>query len=239
MRIISFNVNGLNSCMNKGLMEFLSNIDFDVLCLQEIKCADELLELEGYHSFYNCYGNGGYSGTAILTKKRPISVNYKINNSKMNLEGRIITLEYKNFYLVNVYVPNSKGSKIRENYRMNFDEDFYNYLKALDCKKPVIVCGDFNVDINYNNAENFFDDCECDSFMDFLDEGFIDTFKELHPDCNKYTWYLNNNNNIGYRLDYFIVSEYFFQYLNRSDICENITCSDHLPIILELEYKLE
>lgn len=239
MRIISFNVNGLNSCINKGLIEFLASENFDVLCLQEIKCADELLKLEGYFSYYNCYGNGGYSGTAILTKKLPLSVSTKINNCKMNLEGRIITLEYKNFYLVNVYVPNSKGSKTRENYRMIFDEEFYQYLKQLDCKKPVIVCGDFNIDINYDNIEMIFDDFERDSFIDFLEEGFIDTYKELQPDNNKCTWYLNNNNNVGYRLDYFIVSEYFFQHLKQSDIYENINCSDHLPIFLDLEYELE
>jgi len=237
MRIVSFNVNGLNSCINKGLNNFLMNIEFDVLCLQEIKCNDELLKLDGYYSFYNYYGNGGYSGTAIFTNKAPLSVDYKIANCGWDLEGRIITLEFKKFYIINVYVPNSKGNKSRKNYRMNFDDVFYDYLKKLDCKKPIVVCGDFNIDINHNN-EKFFDDCEQDNFIEFLESGFKDTFDELHYDSNKYTWYLTNHN-VGYRLDYFIVSNYFIKYLKKSDICDFVNCSDHFPIFLELEYELE
>lgn len=237
MKIISYNVNGLKSCISKGLNNFLSSKEFDILCLQEIKCADELLKLDNFYSYYNYYGNGGYSGTAVFTKVKPTSVKYKIENINLNLESRIIILEYKKFYLVNVYVPNSKSDNTRVNYRLDFDEVFYDYLMKLDRKKPIIVCGDFNVSLNYNDEDNFCDDCEIDYFNDFLDKGFIDTYGEIHND-EKYTWFFSSRN-IGYRLDYFIVSDYLFNYVNDSTIFDNINCSDHLPILLDMEYKLE
>jgi len=238
MKIISYNVNGLRSCLNKGLKKFLKDNEFDILCLQEIKCVNELLQLDGYYSYYNYYGNGGYSGTAVLSKYKPLSVSYNIDNSTLNLESRIITLEYKTFYLVNVYFPNSKGNNNRVNYRLSFDELIYEYLLQLDRKKPIIVCGDFNVALNYKDEEIFSDESELDYFNDFLDNGFIDTYNKLNNDNTSWTWYFSTRN-IGYRLDYFIVSDYLLSYVTNSTIIKNINCSDHLPILLDMEYKIE
>lgn len=247
MRILSLNVNGLKSSLNKGLEKYLLNMDYDIICLQEIKCNSPLLNLDGYYSYYNYCKKNGYSGTAIFTKFAPINENNLLSNVDFDLEGRIIILEYKAFYLINVYVPNSKANLSRINYRMNFDGFFYQELLNLDRKKPIIVCGDFNVDYETNelieNSEISFEDNEIEEFCNFLDSGFIDTFRELHKNLNKKnTWFLMGKNNtkkdIGYRLDYFIVSNYLKQFLIDSKICEDTNCSDHYPIELEIDLKV-
>lgn len=241
MIILSLNVNGLKSALDKGLKSQLDNINADIICLQEIKCQDELLSLDGYYSYYNYCNKRGYSGTCVLCKRQPLNTYYGFENSDFNSEGRIITLEYNDFYLINVYVPNSKSGLSRINYRMDWDELFRNYIFKLENKKPVIVCGDFNVDLysKDNSLDKEFIDNEKDEFYYLLDNGYVDAFNYINPNNeNCITWWQVGKNsredNIGCRLDYFLVSNYLVNYINDSSILSDVDCSDHCPILLDI-----
>lgn len=243
MKIVSINVNGLKSSLDKGLRQFLLLNNYDIICLQEIKCNNPLLELNNYYSYYNYCNKRGYSGTAIFSKIKPISEKYLFDDIDIDLESRVIILEYKTFYLIDVYVPNSKANLSRINYRMNFDSIFYQKLENLDKRKPIIVCGDFNVDYEakelIENSDITFEDNEIEELCDFLDNGFVDTFKEFNNNLEKKnTWCLIGKKDVGYRLDYFIVSNYLKQFIINSRICDNTNFSDHYPIELEIDFKV-
>lgn len=237
INIVSFKVDGLESCINKGGNDFFKSTDYDILCLQDIKCMDELLKLDGYYSYYNCYKND-YSGTAVLSKYKPLDVKYGILNCDLDLEGRVITLEYDKFYLINVYVPNGGGNLDRLKYRTDFNEAFYDYVISLDCSKPVIIGGDFNISLlTDDDGEWCFDDDEAEDFGYFLSNGFSDTYELIHGD-DKATE--NFDGSAGdYRLDYFIVSDNLMNLVKDTNIVDNVNCSDHYPITLEIEYSVD
>lgn len=241
MIILSLNVNGLKSAIDKGLKSKLDSINADIICLQETKCQDELLNINGYYSYYNYCNKKGYSGTCVFSKIKPVNVHYDFDNSEFDTEGRIITLEYKDFYLINVYVPNSKSGLSRIDYRMMWDELFREYVFELENKKPVIVCGDFNVALysEDSNLNKEFIDNEKDEFYYLLENGFADAFRYINPnskDC--FTWWQVGKNskekNIGCRLDYFIVSDYLLNSVKDCLILKEVDCSDHSPILLEM-----
>ena len=250
MRFISWNVNGLRACMQKGFMDFFKDVDSDFFCLQETKlqAGQIALELEGYEQFWNYAEKKGYSGTAIFAKNKPISVAYGIGIAEMDTEGRVITLEYENFYLVTCYTPNSQRELARLDYRMRWEEAFAAYLKKLDGQKPVIICGDLNVahqpiDLknpasNHKNAG--FTDQERGCFTNLLAQGFTDTFRYKNPDATgAYTWwsYMFNAraNNAGWRIDYFLVSNRLAEKITTTEIYAHILGSDHCPVGLELD----
>lgn len=257
MKFISWNVNGLKNCINNGEFEkTLEKLDADFFCVQEIKCSKkiEIKGLEKYMQFWNfSEKRKGYSGTAIFSKKEPINVVYGIMDEygqDLDKEGRIVTLEYPEFYLVNCYVPNSKLKRERFNYRLEFNEFFIDYIEKLNFQKNVIICGDFNVaneniDICKNYRRNVlnnigFSDEEKTSFKDLLNIGFIDTFRYYHPTYQKYSWWFSDtdrDNGKGWRLDYFLISEELRKNIRKADILDEINGSDHCPILLEL--KLE
>jgi exodeoxyribonuclease-3 len=235
MMIFSLNVNGLNSSLSKGLREHLVYLNPDIICLQEIKCSSNLLKMADYYEFYNFCNKKGYSGTAILSKYKPLSVSYNFVD-EFDCESRIITLEYEEFYLVNVYFP-TKSSIRRSIYRIEWDELFEKYIFNLECKKPVIICGDFNVSVNKeSNSENKeFINNEEDVFLNLLNNNFVDIYKEKHPTDEKITWCVNDNSN---RLDYFLISRYLLDLFISVDVLSNINCSDHFPITLELDMQI-
>ena len=257
MKLISWNVNGFRKCMNNGgFEELLKNVNTDFLCIQEIKCNEkiEIKNLENYLQFWNFPKmKKGYSGTAIFSKKEPIKVVYGIKDEygdDLDDEGRIITLEYPEFYLVNCYIPNSKMKRERLNYRLEFNEFFIDYIEKLNFKKDVIVCGDFNVayqkkDICKDFRSKFiediiFSDDERKSFEELLNIGLIDTFRYYHPEEQKYSWWFDNKSrkeNIGWRLDYFLVSDELKKYIKKAEIHNEISGSDHCPIELQLELE--
>ncbi|MGB3997164.1 MAG: exodeoxyribonuclease III, partial [Bacilli bacterium] len=220
MKFVSWNVNGLRACMNKGFADFFNDINADIFAIQETKMQEEQksFAFDGYKEIWNSAEKKGYSGTLIYSKLEPLEIVYGIDNQYYLDEGRIITLEFDDFYFVNVYVPNSQRGLTRLSYRMEFDENFRNYLKRLDEKKPVIACGDFNVahnpiDIrnpasNERNAGYTIE--ERTQFQKLMESGFIDSFRYLYPDKVQYTWwsYMFNAraNNVGWRIDYFILS---------------------------------
>ncbi|NMA62238.1 MAG: exodeoxyribonuclease III, partial [Firmicutes bacterium] len=221
MNLISWNVNGLRACINKGFMDFFTDIDSDFFCLQEIKLQEGQIDLElpGYHQYWNYAEKKGYSGTAIFTKHEPLSVTNGIGQDEHDQEGRVITLEYDSFYLITVYTPNSQRGLTRLDYRMTWDDAFRDYLNGLQEQKPVIVCGDLNVahqEIDLKNPQTNrknagFTDEERNKFTELLEAGFIDTFRHLYPDkVDAYTWwsYFANSRerNIGWRIDYFLIS---------------------------------
>ena len=248
MKFASWNVNGLRACINKGFTEFFKKIDVDLFAVQEIKMqkSQKQFEFDNYKEIWNCADKKGYSGTLIYSKLEPINIIYGLDNQYYIDEGRIITLEFNDFYFVNVYVPNSQRQLTRLSYRMEFDENFRKYLNQLDLVKPVIVCGDFNVahnpiDIknpkaNEKNAGYTIE--ERTQFQKLLDSGFVDTFRYLYPDKIQYTWwsYMLNarQNNIGWRIDYFLLSNRLINHLKNSIICDKVMGSDHCPIILEI-----
>ena len=255
MKLISWNVNGIRAVTQKNFFEDIENLSPDILCLQETKAQVHQVEesLEPLKDRYNIYSNSaerkGYSGTAILTRTVPISVTYNIGKPEHDQEGRVICAEYDSFYLVNVYVPNSGSELKRLNYRQEWDLDFYNYLKNLEKTKPVIVCGDLNVahksiDLarpkeNYNKAAGFMQE-EIDGMDRYVGGGFVDTFRHLFPDrTDKYSWWSfragARGKNIGWRIDYFIVSPTLLPRIKSADILDNIMGSDHCPVTLELE----
>lgn len=250
MNIISWNVNGLRACINKGFWDFFKERNADIFCIQETKMQQGQAEitLPNYKQYWNSANKKGYSGTAIFTKLKPISVSYDINIDEHSHEGRVITLEFKDFYLVNCYTPNSKRELARLDYRMKWEDDFRKYLLMLDKKKPIVLCGDLNVAHNEidlkNPASNHknagFSDEERSKMTQLLSSGFIDTFRYLYPNRKSaYTWwsYMFNAraNNAGWRIDYFIVSDILKEKVKDSIIHNKIMGSDHCPVELILE----
>lgn len=249
MKLISWNVNGLRACISKGFLEFFEEADSDIFCLQEIKLqkGQVQLDLEGYEQYWNYAVKKGYSGTAVFTKIKPLAVNYGIDLEVHDQEGRVITLEFEEFYLVNVYTPNSQRQLARLEYRMEWEEAFHNYLQNLDAKKPVILCGDLNVahkEIDIKNPTTNrktagFTDEEREKMTELLDKGFIDTFRYFYPDKEgAYSWwsYFRNarERNIGWRIDYFLVSQGLKDSLAGAEILADIMGSDHCPVVLKL-----
>lgn len=247
MKLISWNVNGIRACVQKGFLDFFNEVDADIFCIQESKLQEGQinLELEGYHQYWNYAEKKGYSGTAIFTKKEPISVYYGLGIEEHDREGRVITLEFEDFYMITVYTPNSQNGLARLDYRMKWEEDFKNYLKNLEKTKPVIVCGDLNVahkEIDLKNPTTNrknagFTDEEREKFTELLNAGFIDTFRYFYPDTKGiYSWWsyrLNaRKNNAGWRIDYFITSESLKDRLESAKIHTEILGSDHCPVEL-------
>lgn len=246
MKIISWNVNGLRACLKKGFLDFLESEDPDIICLQETKMQPEQLEitLPDYQIIMNSAVKKGYSGTAIFTKETPLSVSYHLNDDEHNLEGRAINLEFPDFVLVNVYTPNAQDKLARLPYRLSWDEAFRLHLKALEEKyqKPVITCGDFNVaheemDLKNpkpNRGRAGFSDEERASFTTLLQSGFKDVFRSLYPEEIAYTWWSYRfnarENNAGWRIDYFLVSDSFFPSIKDQIIYKDTLGSDHCPI---------
>ena len=249
MKIISWNVAGFRACLKKGFVDFFDNIDADIVCLQEVKATMDQIEFKpsNYHMYLNTADKKGYSGTLIYSKIEPISIKYGMGIDEHDHEGRMITLEFDKFYLVNQYVPNVKRDLSRLDYRMKWEDDFRTYLKTLEQNKPVIVCGDFNVahtEIDIKNAKANIGNAgftyeERDKFTELLNNGFIDTFRYLNPDkTDAYSWwsYMGHarENNVGWRLDYFVVSKDIIENVDNSTIYREIYGSDHCPIGLDL-----
>lgn len=251
MKFISWNVNGLRACAGKDFEKSFAELDADFFCLQETKMQQGQLDLNfpGYHSYWNYADKKGYSGTAIYTKHEPLSVTYGIGIDEHDHEGRVITLEMPNFYLVTVYTPNSQDGLRRLDYRMQWEADFMAYLKKLDEKKPVIVCGDLNVaheEIDIKNPKTNrknagFTDEEREKFTTLLNAGFTDTFRYLHPEQITYSWwsyrFKAREKNAGWRIDYFLVSNRLRDMIEKADIHTEIFGSDHCPV--ELVVKSE
>ena len=250
MKLISWNVNGIRACLNKGFEEFFNKIDADIFCIQETKCQKEQVELEfkNYSSYWNSAEKKGYSGTAIFTKKEPINVTYGIGIEEHDKEGRIITLEFEKFYLVNNYTPNSKRELERLDYRQIWEDEIRKYLLKLNEKKPVIMCGDLNVahkEIDLKNPKQNrrnagFTDEERNKMTELLNSGFTDSFRCLYPEEeNRYTWwsYMGHarEKNIGWRIDYFITSKDIANKIKEAKIYEEILGSDHCPVELEID----
>ena len=250
MKLISWNVNGIRACLNKGFSDFFKEVNADIFCLQETKCQPEQinLEFEGYTSYWNSAERKGYSGTAIFTKKQPVNVTYGIGIEEHDKEGRIITLEFENFYLVTNYTPNAKRELERLDYRMVWEDEIRKYLLELNKKKPVIMCGDLNVaheEIDLKNPKTNrrnagFTDEERNKMTELLNAGFTDTFRFLYPDKeNAYSWwsYMGHarEKNVGWRIDYFIVSNDFRENIKDATIYTEILGSDHCPVGLEIK----
>ena len=249
MKIISWNVAGFRAVLKKGFDDFFRKIDADIFCIQESKVLEEQFDYrpEGYKMYLNPAEKKGYSGTLVFTKIDPINVSYGMGIEEHDKEGRIITLEYDKFYLVTVYTPNAKNDLSRLEYRMKWEDDFKSYLKKLELTKPVVVCGDLNVahnEIDIKNAKSNrgsagFTDEERDKFSKLLEAGFIDTFRYLYPEKIKYSWwsYMGHarENNTGWRIDYFVVSNNFIDKVNDSIIHDHILGSDHCPIEIDIE----
>jgi exodeoxyribonuclease III len=248
VRIITWNVNGLRSCVGKGFMDFFKAADADIFCIQETKLqqGDAVFDFRDYSEFWNDAEKKGYSGTAVFSKQKPMNVFYGIGEEKDN-EGRVITLEYNDFYLVNAYVPNAGEELKRLDFRLGWDKSFREYLKKLDEKKPVIACGDFNVahnEIDIKNAASNrmhagFTDEERASFSELLGVGFLDSFRELYPDeRNKYTYwsymFKARERNTGWRIDYFVISERLKEKLKDVVLHNEIYGSDHCPVEIVL-----
>ncbi|MEG1458807.1 MAG: exodeoxyribonuclease III [Acetivibrio sp.] len=250
MKLISWNVNGIRACVQKGFLEYFKECDADVFCLQETKLQEGQIELDlpGYDQYWNYAEKKGYSGTAIFTKKEPISVKYGIGMEKHDTEGRVITLEFDNYYVVTVYTPNSKSELERLPYRMEWEDDFLKYLKKIEEKKPVIFCGDLNVahkEIDLKNPKTNrknagFTDEEREKFSQVVKSGFIDTFRYFYPErVDSYSWwsyrFKAREKNTGWRIDYFCVSESLENKLEGADIHTEIFGSDHCPVELQIE----
>ena len=249
MKLISWNVNGLRACIGKGFLDFCALADADVYCLQETKLQAGQLELDlpGYHQYWNYADKKGYSGTAIFTKEEPLSVTYGFGDDLHRHEGRVITAEYPDFYLVCCYTPNAQDGLRRIDYRMQWEDDFRAYLLELDAVKPVVLCGDLNVaheEIDLKNpgpnrGNAGFSDEERGKMTELLDAGFVDTFRALYPDkTGAYSWWSYRfnarANNAGWRIDYFIVSQRLADRIAAADIYSEIPGSDHCPVALVL-----
>ncbi|PAF43080.1 exodeoxyribonuclease III [Helicobacter sp. 11S03491-1] len=250
MKLISWNVNGLRACMNKGFMDFFRSVNADIFCIQESKMNPQQaqFDFEGYEEFWNWAEKKGYSGVAIFSKNKPISVSYDMGIAHHDKEGRIITAAYEDFYLVNVYTPNSKRDLERLAYRMEWEDDFRKFLKNLEKTKPVIVCGDLNVahkEIDLKNPKTNrrnagFTDEERGKITQLLDSGFTDTFRYFYPDLQEaYSWwsYMGKarENNTGWRIDYFLCSETLNSKLKNAFIYPEIMGSDHCPVGIEIQ----
>ena len=249
MKLISWNVNGLRACLGKGFLDFFRQIDADVVCLQETKLQPGQVELDlpGYEQYWNSAEKKGYSGTAIFTRISPMAVTYGIGSSEHDREGRVITLEFPDFFLVNCYTPNAQRGLARLDYRMAWEDEFRAYLKGLDGQKPVILCGDLNVahqEIDLKNPKTNrgnagFSDEERGKMTQLLEAGFVDTFRYFYPHATgAYTWwsymYQARANNAGWRIDYFITSQRLTDRLRDSVIHSEVTGSDHCPVELTL-----
>lgn len=248
MKFISWNVNGLRACVGKGFEDIFARLDADFVCLQETKLQAGQIELpfEGYQSYWDYAEKKGYSGTVIFTRHQPLSVAYGMGIEEHDHEGRVVTLEMDDFYLVNVYTPNSQDELKRLNYRMAWEEDFRRYLCQLDTKKPVIVCGDMNVaheEIDLKNPKTNhrnpgFTDEEREKFGKLLQNGFTDTFRHLHPEEQTFSWwsyrFKAREKNIGWRIDYFLISNRLLPSLTSASIHTEIMGSDHCPVELIL-----
>lgn len=251
MKLISWNVNGIRACVKKGFLDFFKETDADIFCLQETKLQEGQieLELEGYHQYWNYAERKGYSGTAIFTKQEPLSVSYGLGIEEHDQEGRIITLEFDNFYMVTVYTPNSKNELLRLDYRMVWEDEFRSYLLRLNETKPVIVCGDLNVahqEIDLKNPKTNqknagFTIEERTKMSILLDSGFIDTFRFFYPELEgAYSWWSYRfnarKNNAGWRIDYFLTSQELKENLKDAKIHSDILGSDHCPVELDIEW---
>ena len=249
MKLISWNVNGIRACLNKGFSDFFKEVNADIFCLQETKCQPEQinLEFEGYTSYWNSAERKGYSGTAIFTKKQTVNVTYGIGIEEHDKEGRIITLEFENFYLVTNYTPNAKRELERLDYRMVWEDEIRKYLLELNKKKPVIMCGDLNVaheEIDLKNPKTNkgnagFTNEEREKMTELLNAGFIDSYRYLYPEKIEYSWwsYMGHarEKNVGWRIDYFIVSNDFRENIKDATIYTEILGSDHCPVGLEIK----
>lgn len=249
MRFISWNVNGLRACVGKGFKEYFAQAGADFFCLQETKMQEGQLDIEfpGYKSYWNYAEKKGYSGTAVFTKHEPLSVAYGIGIEEHDHEGRVITLEMQDLYLVTVYTPNSQDGLKRLDYRMRWEDDFAEYLKKLDAVKPVIVCGDMNVaheEIDLKNPKTNrrsagFTDEERDKFTALLSSGFIDSWRHQHPDEVKYSWWSYRfharEKNVGWRIDYFLTSSRLEPKIVSTEIYSEVMGSDHCPVEIVIE----
>lgn len=250
MKLISWNVNGIRACVVKGFEEFFNNIDADVFCIQETKCQPDQIDLEfdGYYSFWNSAEKKGYSGTAIFSKIKPINITYGIGKDGYDNEGRVITLEYENYYLVNIYTPNSKRELERLDYRQKWEDEIREYLNKLKNNKSVIMCGDLNVahkEIDLKNPKTNrhnagFTDEERNKFSELLDSGFIDSYRYLYPDKkDAYSWwsYMGKarEKNVGWRIDYFVTSEDLAKKIKEAYIYSDIMGSDHCPVGIDID----
>lgn len=250
MKLVTWNVNGLRACVKKGFLDYFNEVDADMFCIQETKLQEGQieLELEGYHQYWNYAEKKGYSGTAIFTKIEPISVSYGLGIEEHDTEGRVITLEFEDFFLVNVYTPNSQRELARIEYRMKWENDFRNHLNELDDKKPVILCGDLNVahmEIDLKNPKTNrknagFSDEERGKMTELLEAGFVDSYRYLYPEKEEmYTWwsYMRQarERNSGWRIDYFIVSKRLAEKVIDVEIHSEILGSDHCPVMLEIK----
>lgn len=247
MKYISWNVNGLRACVTKGFMDSFNALDADAFCLQETKLQEGQIELDlpGYHQYWNYADKKGYSGTAIFTKKEPLSVSYGIGVEEHDHEGRVITLEFEDHYLITCYTPNSQNELKRLDYRMKWEDDFFKYMKNLDENKPVILCGDLNVahkEIDLKNPKTNrknagFTDEERSCMTRLLENGFTDSFRHFYPDMEQiYSWwsyrFKAREKNAGWRIDYFLVSDRFVPNLKDAKIHTEIFGSDHCPVEL-------
>ena len=250
MKLISWNVNGIRACLNKGFSEFFNKVNADIFCIQETKCQPEQIELnfDGYTAYWNSAERKGYSGTAIFTKKEPINVTYGIGIEEHDKEGRVITLELEDFYMVNIYTPNSKRELERLDYRQIWEDEIRKYLLQLNATKSVIMCGDLNVaheEIDLKNPKSNrgnagFTDEEREKMTELLNAGFVDSFRFLYPDkTDSYTWwsYMGKarEKNVGWRIDYFIVSEDIKDRIKEAMIYPEVLGSDHCPVGLMIE----
>lgn len=250
MRLVSWNVNGLRAVVKKGFEDSFYGLNADIFCLQETKLQEGQIDLtlSGYESYW-CYAEKkGYSGTAVYTRPHPLSVSYNLGIEEHDSEGRVITLEYEDFYLVCVYTPNAQDGLKRIDYRMSWEDAFRAHLMALDEKKPVVVCGDMNVAHNEIDLKNpgpnrgnaGFSDEERGKFTQLLGSGFCDTFRRLHPDTVEYSWWSYRNNaranNAGWRIDYFLVSDRILDKVDKAFICQEIEGSDHCPVGMDVTW---
>ena len=250
VKMISWNVNGIRACVKKGFMDYFKDVDADVFCIQESKLQEGQIEMDlpGYHQYWNYAQKKGYSGTALFSKKEPISVSYGLGIEEHDNEGRVITAKYEDYYVVTCYTPNSKTELERLDYRMVWDDAFRNHLLALDEKKPVLFCGDLNVAHNEIDLKNpktnrrsaGFTDEERGKMTELLGVGFIDTFRYLYPDAEgAYSWwsYLGKarDRNAGWRIDYWCVSDRLKEKIKEAEIHSAILGSDHCPVMLDIE----
>lgn len=249
MKLVSWNVNGIRACVNKGFYDFFQAIDADIFCIQETKMQPGQLELDtpGYHQFMNSADKKGYSGTLIFTKQEPLETTYGIGIDEHDHEGRVVTCEFEKFFMVNVYTPNSKEALARLAYRMQWEDDFQAYLKHLEKKKPVIVCGDMNVAVEEIDIKNpksnhknpGFSDEEREKMRNLLHAGFVDTFRYLHPEEVAYSWwsyrFKAREKNVGWRIDYFLTSQSLKDQIRLASIHSDIFGSDHCPVSLEID----
>ncbi len=249
VKLVSWNVNGLRAVAGKGFAQIFDELDADCVCLQETKLQKGQIDLEflGYTSYWNYADKPGYSGTVIYTRKPVLSVSYGLGVDEHDHEGRVVTLEFEDFYLVNVYVPNSQDGLRRLDYRMNWEDAFRGFVKSLESKKPVVVCGDMNVaheeiDLKNPSTNHFnagFSDEERSKFTELLGSGFVDTWRFQHPDEVKYSWWSYRGGarfrNAGWRIDYFLVSESLREHIFSTEILNDIAGSDHCPVVLCLK----